>query len=100
MAEEKEKIEVTILSETVVTTRPTPEETVYTIYVTYQTPAIPAATVAIPATEVDPENPEEVIKQFREKKGPLYEKYKEVRANKIREHIKTLRLGPREKITV
>lgn len=94
------RIEVTILRERVVTTQPGLESTFHTAIVTYQTEEIPSATVNIPLTEVFEEETETFLGQLERKKGPLYSKYIELRAAKIRADLKRRREEVPEKIRI
>jgi len=92
--EEEKKYEVTILDETVITTYPKLKLPYHQVAVTYSTPEIPPRTIFIPFEEVEPEEPEEARKQFLAKEGPLYEKYLEIRARKLREDIEAYLKAP------
>jgi hypothetical protein len=85
------RIEVTILRQRVVTTHPGLEETFHTAIVTYQTAEIPSATVNVPLSEVFKAETEDFLAQLERKKGPLYSKYIQLRADKIRADLKRRR---------
>ena len=68
---------------------------------TYQVAGVPIPrTIWLLAEEIFPEETEEFLKQHAVKKGPLYDKWVEIRAVKIREDIEREKAFKPERVTV
>lgn len=68
---------------------------------TYQVAGVPIPrTIWLLAEDIFPEEAEEFLKQHAAKKGPLYDKWLEIRAAKIREHIEAQKAFKPERVTV
>jgi len=91
---------VRILREDVIETRPTLETTAYSIILTYQTDDIPSATIMIPISDLFPDKEEDFIKQYQERKGPLYEEWRKKRLDIIKHDLKRRRERTPERVLV
>ena len=83
-----------------VETRPTLETTAHSIILTYQTNDIPSATIMIPVSDLFPGKEEDFVKQYENRKGPLYEEWRKKRIEIIRKDLKERRERAPERVLV
>ncbi|GAJ04875.1 unnamed protein product [marine sediment metagenome] len=98
---EKEKIEVEIRSERIIPIFRGELPSTHQIAVTFQPVGVPIPrTIWILAEDVFKEETYKFLVEHREKNGPLFDKWVEFRAAKIREDIEKQRVFKPEKVSV
>ena len=98
---EKAPVDVEILDERILEIFRGPQPPHHQIAVTYQPVGVPIPrTLWVLAEEIFPEEAEEFLKQLAAKEGPLYTKWLDIRAAKIREDIEQEKVFKPEKVTV